>query len=76
MSLIQKTFVPNLLQSPPHGLNVVVLICHVGVLQVNPKAYAFCHAFPLSLVAEYAFFALLDEVLNTVLLYLRLPAYS
>ncbi len=62
----------HLLESPPLGLYVVVIVCDVRILHVGPVSDAVRHELPLVLVLPHGLLALLDERLYAVILYLRL----
>ena len=72
MAFVDKALVPHLLQCPPLGLDVVVVVCDVRVLHVSPETDAVTHVLPLVLVGPDGFLTLLDERLNAVALDLRL----
>ena len=75
-TLIQQTLVPDGLQRPPLGFDVVVVIGHVGVVHIGPEADGGGEILPHALVFPHAFLALLDEGSQTVLLDLFLAVQS
>ena len=70
VALVEQALFVHLLERPPHGLDVLVVIGYVGVLHVRPVAYAVAHLLPLVQVLPHGFLALLDEGLYAVALYL------
>ena len=76
MTLVEQTFIPDLSERPPDRLNIVVMVGDVRVLHIRPEADAVAHDLPVALVGEDAVLTLLDEILDAVLLDLRLAAYA
>ena len=72
MALVDKVLIPHLLQSPPFGLDVVVVICNIRIVHVSPEAYTVTHVLPLVLICPDGFLTLLDEGLYAVAFDLRL----
>jgi len=70
--LVKEPLVPDGLQRPPLGLDVVVLIGDVGVFHVGPETNPVRHLLPFLLVLPHALLALVDKRLDTVTLDLRL----
>ena len=70
--LVQKALVPNLLKSPPLGLDKAVVIGYIGIVHVGPETNGVGEILPHALVLPDAFLTFLDERLQTVLLYLLL----
>ena len=66
MALVDEILIPHLLQSPPFGLDVVIVVSNVRILHVSPETYAVAHVLPLVLVCPNGFLTLLDEGLNAV----------
>ena len=66
----------DLLERPPFGLDVVVLIGDVGVLHVRPIPDAIGEAFPFALILPNALLALLDEFLDAIRLDLFLAVQA
>ena len=66
MALVDKVLIPHLLQSPPFGLDVVVVICNIRIVHVSPEAYTVTHVLPLVLICPDGFLTLLDEGLYAV----------
>jgi len=66
VALVEKALVGDLLQAPPDGLDVAVLVGDVGIFHVQPEADALGHLFPLALVLPDGLLALLDERLDAV----------
>ena len=75
-ALVEQALFPDLLQAPPFGLDIVVLIGDVGVLHIRPEGHAVGHFLPLVLVLPHALFALGDEGLDAVGLDLRLAVQA
>ena len=65
-ALVEQAFFPDLLQAPPLGLDIVVLVGDVGVLHIRPEAHTIGHFLPLVLILPHALFALGDEGLDAV----------
>ena len=76
MPAVHKTLVPDGLDSPPHRFDVRVVVRHVRVVHIHPETQALSHAPPFLLVLEHRFLAFVDEIPDSVLLYLRLAAYA
>ena len=72
VALIEQAAVEDLLERPPHGFNIAVVVGDVGVVHIGPEAHALAHALPFALVFPHALFALGDERLHAVLLNLLL----
>ena len=72
VALVEQALLVDLLEAPPLGLDVVVVVGDIGVLHVRPVADALAHLLPLGLVLPDGLLALLDERLDAVLLDLRL----
>ncbi len=75
-SLIKKPLLPDLLQCPPLGLNIVIIIGDIGVLHVGPEANLIGELLPHPLVFPHGLLALLDEGFDPVLLDLILSLDS
>ena len=71
-ALVQKALFPDLLQSPPLGLDEGVVIGHIGVVHIGPEADGAGEILPHALVFPDALLALLNEGLQTILLNLLL----
>ena len=76
VALVQQALLADLLERPPLGFDVVVLVGDVGVLHVAPEANAVGHLLPHALVLPHGFLALLDEGLQAVLLDLLLAVQT
>ena len=72
MPFIEQTLIGDLLQRPPDGLDVIIVVGNVGVLHIRPVADAFGHTLPFALVFPYGLLAFLDERFDAVLLDLLL----
>ena len=55
---IQQALFINLLQAPPFGLDIIVLVGDVGMLHIRPVADPVGHFLPLVLILPDAFLAL------------------
>ena len=71
-ALIKQTLIPYLLERPPDGFDIAVVIGDVGVLHIGPETDSVGEILPHSLILPNALFAELDERLNAVFLYLIL----
>ena len=71
-SLVEKLLLPDFLQRPPLGLNIIILIGHIGMLHICPETDRSGEILPHALIFPYGFLALLDEGLDAVLLNLIL----
>ena len=76
VALVQQALLADLLEAPPLGFDVVVLIGDVGILHVAPEADAVGHLLPHALVLPHGFLALPDEGLQAVLLDLLLAVQA
>ena len=72
VSLIQQPLLPDFLQAPPFGLDVVILIGDIRMLHVHPVADLIAHDLPVMQVLPDGLLAFLDERLDAVLFNLRL----
>ena len=75
-ALVQKALVPNLLKSPPLGLDKAVVIGYIGIVHIGPESNGVGEILPHALVLPDAFLTFLDERLQTVLLNLLLAVQS
>ena len=66
-ALIQQSLFVNLLQRPPFGFNKIVVIRHIRMLHIRPKAHLIGKLLPHIAVFPDALFALLNERLQPVL---------
>ena len=73
IGLVDQVPVPELLQDPPHRLDIRVFEGDVGVLHVDPEADAVGERLPLFHVAHHVLLAGGVELGDAVLLDLRLP---
>ena len=76
MTLIEQTLFVDLLQAPPFGFDIVILVGDVRMLHVSPVADALAHLFPLGLILPDRLFAFLDERFDAVFLNLRLAVQT
>ena len=76
VALIEESLVVDGLESPPLGLDVAVVIGHVGVVHVHPVAHPVGHVRPLGGIFPYGLLAALDEGLHAVLLDLLLAVQA
>ena len=67
MVLNEKTFLPNLFQTPPNALDV--LRCHspIGLIKINPESHSICHRCKSVNMASYRFTALIVKGSNAIL---------
>ena len=66
--LIQQPPIPQRLQNPPAGFNIIVFQRDIRVVHIHPETDAVGHRFPLFNVAENAFAAFPVKRLDAVLL--------
>ena len=76
ITLIYQSAVEYALKAPPLGLYIIIVISDVRMLHVSPVAYHVAHLFPKLFILPDALFALLDERLDTVFLYLLLSVHA
>src|SRR3970282_728067 len=69
---VDEALVPELLDDPPDGLDVVAVVGDVGVVHIDPEADALREGLPFLDVAEDALAAAAVELLDAELLDLRL----
>ena len=74
MTFIEKSLIPDLSESPPNRLNIIIVVCYIWVVHIGPKANAVTHFFPIALINKDAVFTLFDKVFNAIIFYLRLAA--
>ena len=67
-SLIKKTLIPDLLQSPPLGLNKVIIIGYIRIIHISPETNGVGEILPHPLVFPYAFLTFVDKWFQTVFL--------
>ena len=65
-ALIQKILVPDLLQCPPFGLNIIIIIGNIGMIHVCPEADLTGELLPHSLIFPHRLLALFDKRLDAV----------
>ena len=68
VALIEKTFLPDLFQSPPLRLDEVILVSNVRMLHVGPETNGVGEILPHAFVLPYALFTVFDKGLHSVLL--------
>ena len=71
-ALIQKAFIPDLLQRPPFGFNKVIMIGYIRIVHICPEAYGTGKVLPHSLIFPNALLAFADKGIQAVLLDLLL----
>ena len=71
-ALVEQPLIPDLLERPPLGLYICIVIGDVGIVHIRPEADGLGEILPHALISPYALLALLDEGLQTVLLDLLL----
>ena len=65
-ALVEQILLPNLLQRPPFGLDIIVVVGNVGVLHIRPEADSAGEILPHALVFPNAFLTLGDKGIDTV----------
>ncbi len=65
-AFVEKALVPDGLQSPPLGLNIIIIVSDIGMLHVSPEADLSGELLPHALVFPYRFLALLNERLKAI----------
>ena len=75
-ALVQQALLPDLLQRPPLGLDVVVIVCDKRMLHVSPETYGAGEILPHALVFPDALFTFADERIQAVLLDLLLAVQT
>ncbi|CDB26481.1 unknown [Firmicutes bacterium CAG:552] len=76
VSLVYKSFFVYLFKRPPNRLDVIIVVSYVRMFHIYPVSYSVAHKLPLVLVFPYAFFALLDKGLDTVLFDVLLAVHT
>ena len=66
VALIQQALIPNLLQCPPFGFDIVIMVCDIGMIHIRPEADTVTHGAPFLLVCPYAFLTFFDKRLYAV----------
>ena len=66
VALVDEVLVPELVEDPPPGLDVLVGISHIRIVHIDPERDALRQRFPVLHVAENAFLALLVELRDAV----------
>ena len=66
VALIQQTLVPDLLQCPAFGFDIVIMVCDIGMIHIRPEADTVTHGTPFLFVCPYAFLTFFDEGLYAV----------
>ena len=59
MVLNEKTFLPNLFQTPPDALHIFWSHRPIGLIEINPETHALCHGGKCINVTGYRFAALI-----------------
>jgi len=72
MALVKQALLPDPLQSPPLGLDIIVVVGDIGVVHVGPEADPVRHRLPFLLILPDRMLALVDEGLDAIGLDLRL----
>ena len=60
-SFVKKSFIPNLLQSPPFRLNKVIVISYIWVFHISPESNCAGKILPHSFIFPYTFLTFLDK---------------
>ena len=76
VAFVDQSGIEELLQNPPAGFNIIVLVCNIRIIQVRHVCHAVGHIRPHAGVLEYGLTALLVEFLNAVLLDVLLAVHS
>ena len=76
VTFVNQSGIEELLQNPPAGFNIIVLVCNIRIIQVRHVCHAVGHIRPHAGVLEYGLTALLVEFLNAVLLDVLLSVHS
>ena len=66
ISLVEQVLFPEILQDPPYGFDVVILVSDVSTFQVHPVPYAVCQSLPFLDVCKSGFTAKRVEFLDAV----------
>ena len=66
-ALVKKALLPDRLERPPLGLNIVVIIGDIRIVHVSPEAYDAGEFLPHGFVLPDAFLTFLDKGSNAVL---------
>ncbi len=72
MPLVEQAFIPDLLQRPPFGFDIFVMVGNIRVVHVCPEANAVAHRAPFLFVRPDAFLTFADKGDNAVALNLLL----
>ena len=75
-ALVQKSLIPDLLKSPPLGLNEIVMIGHVRIIHIRPETDRAGEILPHPLVFPDRLFTFADKRIQTVLLNLLLAVQT
>ena len=74
MALVEQAAIEELLQGPPHTLDITLVEGDIGLLQIHPEADAVGQLFPLLLIAEDRLDTGAVKLLDAVVLDGRLAA--
>ena len=66
-ALVQKTHIPDLLQRPPFGFDIIIMISDIWVIHVSPEADLTGELLPHTLVLPHGFLTFLDKRFDAVL---------
>ena len=75
-ALVKQAFIPDFLQRPPFGLNILIMIGYVGVIHIRPETNLSGEIFPHALIFPYAFLTFLDERGDSILFNLLLAVQA
>ena len=64
LSLIEKTFIVDLLEEIPESLDITVIISYVRIIHIHPVTYTLCHVHPLGSVLHHLLAASVVIFLN------------
>ena len=67
MTFIKQLLIPYLLECPPNGLDIIVMVSNVRMFHIHPVREPFAHFFPFVGIFPDGFFAFFDERLYSVL---------
>ena len=74
VAVVEKLFGIELLECPPYGFNVLVVVGDIGVFKISPEADSFAHILPQILILPNALAALVDKGNDAVLFDIGLAA--
>ena len=66
MAFVEQSFIPDFLERPPYGFDIIIMIRYVRVFHVRPVTYGFGKFFPHAFVFPDAFLTFFHERFNAV----------